>query len=52
MIDEQLFYNKKVLVGDYDNTSFKYTNMILSKLGLIVSNSSTADDIKTRILNQ
>ena len=32
MIDEHLFYNKKVLVGDYDNTSFKYTNMILSKL--------------------
>lgn len=51
MIDEQLFYNKKVLIGDYDNTSFKYTNMILSKLGLIVSNSSTTDDIKTRILN-
>ena len=51
MIDEQLFYNKKVLVGDYDNTSFKYTNMILSKLGLIVSNSSTTDDIKARILN-
>lgn len=46
-----LFYNKKILVGDYSDASFKYTSMILSKLGFIVSNSPTIDEIKERIRN-
>ncbi len=51
MTEYPMFYNKKILVGDYDNTSFKYTNMVLSKLGFIVSNATTVEKIKEKILN-
>lgn len=45
------FHNKKILVGDYDNTSFRYTNMILSSLGFIVDNVETPEEVKEAVLN-